>query len=68
MYQYTSSIFPLPLYLLLLLQSYMNPLTELAKGPSPILDSDQVEHLFGPIAQVHYTVYGVMYRAAVSPG
>ena len=60
----------------------MNPLTELAKGPSPILDSDQVEHLFGPITQVrvmytttlcmsdvrHYTVYGVMYRAVVSPG
>ena len=35
-----------------LLQSYMNPLTELAQGPSPILDSDQVEHLFGPITQV----------------
>ena len=45
-YTFTTS----PLYLLL--QSYMNPLTELAKGPSPILDSDQVEHLFGPIAQV----------------
>ena len=30
----------------------MNPLTELAQGPNPILDSDQVEHLFGLITQV----------------
>ena len=30
----------------------MMPLTELAQGPIPILDSDQVEHLFGPITQV----------------
>ena len=48
------------------LQSYMNPLTELAKGPSPILDSDQVEHLFGPVAQVgmhHHIVHGVVCKA-----
>ena len=42
----------------------MNPLTELAQGPSPILDRDQVEHLFGPITQVcHYVLHGVAFRA-----
>ena len=43
---------PLLLPLSPLFQSYMNPLTELAWAPSPILDSDRVEHLFGPITQV----------------
>lgn len=38
----------------------MKPQTELAQGPSPVLDHNQVEHLVSPISQV--MIHCLMYH------